>query len=209
MDKLSLPYRPLFAVVRLLPRLPLLLIGLSSSPPAVAACQATEADQLGPYYQPGASFTAELAGPREPGERLVVSGRVLGLPDCKPLPGAVVDVWQASASGQYYSLQPGGDEADRFKLRGRVRTDEQGRYRFDTVLPGHYGLGYGRSRPRHIHFLVSHPGYAPLVTQLYFQGDREMPQRGTESDPRVMPLKGAAGQGYQGSFDIVLEPKSR
>jgi hypothetical protein len=36
-----------------------------------------------------------------------------------------------------------------------------------------------------------------------------MPQRGTESDPRVIPLKGAAGQGYQGSFDIVLEPKSR
>lgn len=204
MDTLSRPHHPLFATVPLL-----LLAWLSPSLSAAADCQATETDQLGPYYQPGASFTTELAGPREPGERLVVSGRVLGLPDCKPLPGAVVDVWQASASGQYYSLQSGGDDANHFKLRGRMRTDEQGRYRFNTVLPGHYEVGFGRARPRHIHFLVSHPGYAPLVTQLYFQGDREMPQQVTESDPRVTSLKGGAGQGYQGNFDIVLQPDSR
>lgn len=185
------------------------LLGLSllSSGGALAECRPTDEDQLGPYYQRGAPFTTALAGPNEPGERLVISGRALGMPDCKPLAGAIVDVWQASASGQYYFLKPGTTpEGSQFTLRGRIQTDEQGRYRFETVLPGHYGIGFGRSRPRHIHFMVNHPGYETLVTQLYFKGDKVLPQQWLGERSQVIELMQGEGTGRQGTFDIVLSP---
>ena len=47
--------------------------------PALARqlCRSTAGDILGPYYRFGAPFLSKLAGPDEPGERLVVSGTVL------------------------------------------------------------------------------------------------------------------------------------
>jgi protocatechuate 3,4-dioxygenase beta subunit len=181
-------------------------LALLQSSGALAACRPTEEDQLGPYYQPGAPITTALAGPAEPGERLVIPGRVLGMPDCKPLAGAIVDVWQANASGEYYRLQPAGEsDANRFRLRGRIKTDAEGHYRFETVLPGYYEIGFGRSRPRHIHLMVSHPGYKTLITQLYFKGDKLLSHWASES-PQVIELErgGPEGPAYRSTFDIVL-----
>src|SRR5512134_3497567 len=60
-------------------------------------CRATEPDILGPFYRFGAPFRTRLAGPDEPGDRLVLTGTVFSS-DCRtPLPGTLIEVWQANS----------------------------------------------------------------------------------------------------------------
>jgi hypothetical protein len=49
----------------------------------------------------GAPFETKLAGQNEPGERLIISGKVYGS-DCRSyLPNTLIEVWQANNAGQY------------------------------------------------------------------------------------------------------------
>ena len=121
-----------------------------------------------------ADLTRQHAG--DPlGERIVVSGRVLGS-DGKPLRGQLVEIWQANASGRYRHevdthdapLDPNFDGA------GRCLTDDDGWYRFTTVKPGSYPWKnhHNAWRPNHIHFSLFGRAFTErLVTQMYFPGD--------------------------------------
>lgn len=162
---------------------------------AAETCGPTARGAGGPFYREGAPWRARLCGADEPGEPLVVAGRVMAADTCSPLKGAVVDVWQADAAGHY--------DNERFNLRGRVRADDEGRYSFETVLPGNYADG-GFERARHIHYIITAPGYAPLTTECYFEGD---PRNRTDPVVRnslVIPLAAAQGRGRKATFDIVL-----
>jgi catechol 1,2-dioxygenase len=172
-----------------------------------AGCRPTRPDAAGPFYLPGAPYRVSIAPPAEPGTRLIIRGRVLA-PDCTtPLGGAVLDVWQADAGGSYHD--------DR--LRGRIRTDAQGRYELHSIRPGAYRIG-DRHRPAHIHVTVSREGSRPLTTQLYFTGDPYLAPndacgRACRSDDpdRIIPLRAEERMGAEfltGLFDIVLEPAS-
>ncbi len=174
-----------------------------------ATCPATEDNPPGPFYIPGAPFRSKLAPDKQPGERLHISGRVLAGPNCTPLAGAVVDVWHASAAGFYYGLEATRPlKPEEYLLRGRLKTGDDGRYSFETVLPGNYRVSEEWVRPRHIHYIVSHPAHQSLTTQLYFEGD---PNNSTDSlikKSLIIPLTsrqtagGAAG--HEGKFDIIL-----
>ncbi|MWV17949.1 twin-arginine translocation pathway signal protein [Pseudomonas sp. L-22-4S-12] len=182
---------------------------------AGALCRPTRADILGPYYRFGAPFLASLAGAGEPGERLVVTGRVLSA-DCRtPLPNALVEVWQANSQGLYDTQTPGNfTDRGQFHLRGMLYTDGQGRYRIETVLPGRYPVPSnlprleryaGITRPAHIHFRVMESLHVPVTLQLYFAGDPYIPKdpwAQTHPD-NVIELKSEA-VGRSGVFDIVL-----
>jgi protocatechuate 3,4-dioxygenase beta subunit len=83
-------------------------------------------------------LTRQHAG--EPlGERIVVSGRVLGS-DGRPLRGQLVEIWQANAAGRYrHEVDAHNAPLDpNFSGAGRTLTDADGRYRFVTVKPGAY-----------------------------------------------------------------------
>ncbi len=153
------------------------------------ACFPTPSDMEGPYYIADAPFKDNIAPPGVSGERLIISGTVYG-PGCATVyGGAIIDIWQADASGQY-------NFSDQYILRGRVRADENGRYQFETILPGIY-----EPRPRHIHLKISHPEAQLLTTQLYFEGGDN---RG--ADPALLiPLVENSDQTLTGTFDIVLE----
>lgn len=168
---------------------------LTAIPKAVFAqqCRVTPRDSLGPFYKPGAPRTTELCAGGSGGERLVVTGRVLGMPDCTPLAGARIEVWQADVRGEYTLVTPGRKEDPDCLLRATVTTDREGRYRFITILPGEYP-----GRPRHIHYRVTHQGYATLVTQLYF--DRERGVRPELLGSMTRDDKGV----LQVSFDVIL-----
>ena len=123
-------------------------------------------------------LTRQHAGPPM-GERIVVEGRVLD-GNGRPLPGALVEIWQANACGRYaHEVDTHDAPLDpNFTGTGRTLTDEEGRYRFVTIQPGHYPWGnhYNAWRPAHIHFSVLGPGFlARLVTQMYFPGDPLLP----------------------------------
>lgn len=157
-----------------------------------AQCRVTPRDALGPFYKPHAPAQAQLCASGSGGAReLVVTGRVLGMPDCAPLGGALVEVWQADDKGHYSQVGAKADDPGCL-LRASVKCDSEGRYRYATVLPGDYP-----GRPRHIHYRVSREGYATLVTQLYF--DR---RRGV-LDALTVSVADAAGVA-QVQFDITL-----
>lgn len=119
-------------------------------------------------------LTKQHAG--EPiGERITVQGRVLD-ENGRPVPNTLVEIWQANACGRYHH---DGDRHDapldpNFSGTGRTVTDEEGRYKFITIMPGHYPWGnhYNAWRPNHIHFSLFGPSFLTrLVTQMYFPGD--------------------------------------
>jgi len=113
------------------------------------------------------------------GERIVVTGRVLDEGE-QPIPGALVEIWQANASGRYHHLNDRQDAPldPNFFGTGRAVTDKQGCYRFATIRPGAYPIGDNRDRwrPTHIHFSIMGPNLLTrLVTQMYFPGDPLLP----------------------------------
>ena len=109
------------------------------------------------------------------GERIIVAGRVLD-EHGRPVPHAMVEVWQANAAGRYNHE---GDQHDapldpNFRGNGRVFTDADGWYRFTTVKPGAYPWRnhHNAWRPNNIHFSLFGAGLAQrLITQMYFPGD--------------------------------------
>lgn len=109
------------------------------------------------------------------GERIIVSGRVLDSGG-KPIPDALVEVWQANSAGRYWHA---GDRHPapldpNFTGVGRCMTDAQGNYRFVTIRPGAYPWRNHDNawRPAHIHFSLFGQAFTQrLVTQMYFPGD--------------------------------------
>lgn len=167
---------------------------------AAAVCRPTEMNALGPYYRRQAPFRTVLAGPSEPGEPLVISGRVLASDGCTPLGDVTVEAWHANAQGEYYNvLDERRDPPQQYRLRGRLRTDAQGTYRFETIMPGSYKMGIA-TRPRHVHFIASHPRASQLVTQMYFAGDPHL-----DDDPLVEESLIVDKSGDTVRFDIVLQ----
>ena len=109
------------------------------------------------------------------GQRIVVYGRVLD-ENARPVPGALVEFWQANAGGRYRHKKETYLAAidPNFGGCGRTITDEEGRYWFRTIKPGAYPWPNGINdwRPAHIHFsLFGHAFAQRLITQMYFEGD--------------------------------------
>jgi protocatechuate 3,4-dioxygenase beta subunit len=131
------------------------------------------ADELGPLDN---DLIRNHARGGEPvGERIIVHGRVLD-GNARPVPGVLVEFWQANASGRYLHRNDRyiGTIDPNFGGCGRCLTDAEGRYAFRTVKPGPYPFRNRVNdwRPAHIHFSVFGSGFAQrLITQMYFEGD--------------------------------------
>jgi protocatechuate 3,4-dioxygenase beta subunit len=111
---------------------------------------------------------ARIARPNEPGEPLVLTGRALG-PDGRPRKGVIVYAYQADHFGIYPQADPPRSDASQYQgaLRGWARTDDHGRYTFDTIRPGIEG-----DNPQHIHMLVIEPGCATYyIDEINFTDD--------------------------------------
>lgn len=111
------------------------------------------------------------------GERIVVHGYVRDQFG-RPVPNALVEIWQANAGGRYrhktdnYLVAPLDPN---FGGCGRTFTDAHGHYAFRTIRPGAYPVRLGGPvdwRATHIHFSILGNGWAQrLITQMYFEGD--------------------------------------
>jgi len=135
------------------------------------------------------------------GERIIVQGRVLD-EDGKPVPKAMVEIWQCNAAGRYHHP---GDQHDapldpNFYGGGRARADEQGHYQFITIKPGAYPWKnhHNAWRPAHIHFSLFGPAFATrLITQMYFPNDPLL-----AFDPIYNSVPAGARARLQASFDL-------
>lgn len=159
--------------------------------PACGPNQAATIRQTeGPFFKPRSPRRSDLIEPGMSGQPIEIAGHVLTR-GCNPVPNALIEVWQADASGAY-------DNAG-FRLRGHLFTDGEGRFRLRTIVPGGY-IG----RTRHIHVKVQPSGGRILTTQLYFPGEPA-----NARDPlfrKELLLRTAkAGGVLSGRFDFVLD----
>ena len=99
---------------------------------------ATESTIFGPFYQEGAAelpmgATISKDGRGEP---VVVTGRVLSTAGT-PIADALLDVWETDENGLYEQQDPNQPEMN---LRGKFRTDSEGRYCFVGIKPVSYAI---------------------------------------------------------------------
>jgi len=130
-------------------------------------------DKIGPLDNDLIRNYAKTGDPIGP--RIVVYGRVLD-ENARPVPGALVEFWQANAGGRYRHKKETylAPIDPNFGGCGRTITDEEGRYWLRTIKPGPYPWPNGVNdwRPAHIHFSIFGHAFAQrLITQMYFEGD--------------------------------------
>ena len=121
--------------------------------------------QVPTIAETSAPSSIAMAAKQEPGERLIVAGRVFDSDGVTPVPAASLYVYHTDVKGYY---TPGTNDNRNPRLRGYMRTDAQGRYEFSTIKPGSYP---NNSVPAHIHYIVTAAGYNERVFEIVFEGD--------------------------------------
>jgi protocatechuate 3,4-dioxygenase beta subunit len=203
------------------------LVGLLNSP---MGPDHTAAALLGPFWRknaPPCALGDNIARSDTPGAPLFVRGHVRNTRG-EPVPGAMIDVWQASPVGLYENEDP---EQDDYNLRGVFHADAQGRYHFRSVKPAGYPVpldgpvgGMLRAqhrypyRPAHLHFMVSHPGYKTLITQVFPSDSEDLSRDVTFSviasligdmvrhEGGTPPAPDVKGAWHTLDYDILIEP---
>ena len=170
-------------------------------------CNKTTLDYFGegPFYteDPPTIQDGQLAEVNEPGERMIISGRVFNLDCAEYIPNTLIDVWHANHDGDY--------DNNGFNLRGQTYSNSQGFYMFETIKPGKYQNG-NSFRPSHIHFKITPPGFDELTTQLYFEGDPDLESDAASSitsgqydaTHRIISLEENAEGKLEGTWDIII-----
>lgn len=195
------------------------------------AASATDSTVLGPFHMVESpprklGDSIDLTGTGQP---CLITGRVVSV-DGTPLPGAVLDVWQANDQGFYDVQQP--DEQPPGNGRGLFTTDEKGMFRFRTCVPSPYPIptdgpvgslleatSRHPCRPAHIHFIVEAEGHMPVTTHIfvadgdYLESDAVFAVKkslvrefATVDDPEQAEAFGLPHPFRSARFDILLQP---
>lgn len=188
--------------------LPGLAAARSTGSETTTTCDPTTLDLYGqgPFYtaNPPTLLNGQLASPNEPGTPMIISGRIYNLDCTQVLPNTLIDIWHADDSGAYDNVG--------YNLRGVTQSNSQGFYFFETIRPGKY-LNGSQYRPSHIHFRITPPGQPTLITQLYFEGDTDIPADAAASvtsgpydaSQRIIPLTLNNGGAWEGTWDLVVD----
>jgi catechol 1,2-dioxygenase len=173
----------------------------------------------GPFHRAAAPLRPDgnlFGGDPPPGTPiLLLSGIVTDAATGEPLPGAIVDVWQADQEGHY--------DLDGLQLFGKVQADAQGRYWVRTAVPIDYSdhdhdpigelyraMGRHNRRSAHIHVKIWRDDRCVLTTQLFIPGNPYLDSdyvEGAVSDDLLLDMKPAAGgqaNVYEATFDIAV-----
>lgn len=146
----------------------------------------TSSSILGPFWSPRAPFrdlgASIIQDPNPNGQPALMHGKVTDMTTGKGIPGAVVDIWQASANGKY-DFQDPENQSDN-NLRGKFKCDENGEYHFYMYKPTAYSLPTDGPagvllklldrhpmRPAHIHLMITADDYKPVTTQIFPRDD--------------------------------------
>jgi hydroxyquinol 1,2-dioxygenase len=159
--------------------LSMLTVAMNNRKPA--GC--TEATVVGPFHVEGAPEYAhgdDVANGAQ-GQPCVVRGNVRGLGG-EPVAGAVLEVWQSDAEGNYDVQYP---DLDEHRARGILRSGPDGSFHFRSIVAEAYPIPYDGPvgdllratnrhpwRPAHLHFRITAPGYEQLTTHVFRNHDQ-------------------------------------
>ncbi len=177
----------------------------------------TSSQTVGPFFSCGLLRNPlnDLVRPETRGDRITIVGRVLD-GDGVPVPDAMIEIWQANADGRY--RHPEDDQEARldpaFEGFGRVGTDANGAFRFNTIKPGAVPGPDAKLQAPHINVTVFARGLLNhLSTRIYLSGEvlnatDKWLQAVKESRRRTLiatPENAPGAHVYH--FDIVLQGK--
>ena len=143
--------------------------------------EATHSSLLGPFFRenPPKFKAGEQISQKDKSDEVVLWGRVTDTKG-RPLPNAVVSVWQTATDGRY-DMQNDDSGMD---CRGEFTTDANGDYLIRSVRPQFYSIPMDGpvgemitaqkrhfNRPAHVHFLIAATGHREMVTALYIADD--------------------------------------
>lgn len=163
---------------------------LAPTPACRDGDEPTVRQTAGPFFKPSSPERNDLREPGTGGRLLELSGFVLTR-RCRPLRGAVVDLWHADDKGEYDNIG--------FRYRGHVTTGLDGAFRFRTIVPALYS-----GRARHYHVNVQAPGSRLLTTQLYFPNEPAN-MRDSLYQRELLMRVADTGDSLAGRFDFVLD----
>ena len=134
--------------------------------------QATTSQTVGPFFSIGlcTAIKEDLVGAGTTGEPVTIEGRVLD-GDGKPVPDAILEIWQANSYGKYAHPE---DQQDKpvepsFTGYGRIPTNDEGKFHFTTIKPGQVPDLEGKLQAPHIAVSIFARGLLRrLVTRIYF-----------------------------------------
>jgi protocatechuate 3,4-dioxygenase beta subunit len=126
------------------------VLAAAATATAPAGCPATVSDGFGPFGRGSPPVRASI------GKGHVLTGVILSSLDCRPIPGARVELWQSNKKGRYVRA-----------LSATVLADRNGRFRFEGPYPASY-----EGRPPHIHLRVVSRGYETLLSRYEPNGAR-------------------------------------
>ena len=146
----------------------------------------------------------------EPGEPMVITGTVYQPDGTTPAPDIIMYVYHTNAEGVYPTR---GDETGWARqhgyLRGWMKTNEAGQYRFETIRPASYP---NSQNPAHVHMIVKEPGRQEYwIDSIHFEDDPLLSSDDHSADEArggsgVIALERDAQGVWRGVRDIVLEP---
>src|SRR5499427_9212672 len=162
---------------------------LAPTPSCHDGDEPTVSETEGPFFKPRSPARSELREAGARGRQFELSGVVLSR-SCRPLRGAVVDLWHADEKGEYDNVG--------FRYRGHVISGADGAFRFKTIVPAIYP-----GRTRHYHVKVQAPGSGLLTTQLYFPHEPANRRDGLFRRELLMSIADS-DERPDGRFDFVL-----
>lgn len=162
---------------------------LPATPECRDADEPTPRQTEGPFFTPNSPERTNLVETGMTGDPISLAGFVLDR-RCRPVPGALLDLWHADADGRY--------DNQGYRLRGHQFSDPQGRFVFETIVPGRYP-----GRTRHFHIKVQAPGQKILTTQLYFPGEPGN-ERDWIFDPALLLDLRREQSAQLGRFDFIV-----
>lgn len=179
---------------------------------------------LGPFFRhdaPERANESSIVHGVNDGEIVYMYGHVRDARTGKPVADATVDVWEASTNGLYE--QQDDNQVD-CNLRGKFRTDKNGRYAYYCLRPTPYPvpndgpagkilelLDRHPMRPAHIHLIAIKEGYKPVTTQIfdsksaYLEDDSVFAVK-SSLVVNFVPLENNALARLQLEYDIALIP---
>ena len=120
------------------------------------ACEGCEAIYESPVPFDSLKEMVWLPDWNEKGTRLAVNGTVYKADGKTPAAGVIIYIYHTDQAGHYSTK---GDEKGWGKrhgyIRGWMKTDQNGFYKFFTLRPASYP---GRTAPAHIHIIIKEPG---------------------------------------------------
>ena len=184
-----------------------------------SSCNLTPRESSGPFYPLGYPLDQDNdltyvkdKSQKAKGKIIYVKGIVQD-ENCVPVPKAIIEVWQACATGRYnHPRDRNPAELDpNFQYWGRTITNGQGEYGFKTIKPGSYPASWFWTRPPHIHFTARSPKHFELTTQMYFSDeplnnkDRLLQNHSIEEQKKCVVTFYQEEQKQFGQFNLTLK----